>query len=236
MTSSSCTYVEAVSKVPIEIWLRIALIAASDTRCLVANREQARTTPLDNSPALRYNIPSSNLTPGSAPLTPLGPVTGSVSEIGAQERTLSTDYFSVQTIRSRRRSRHEEGTLSLTAPQRDDNHNTRNSHDVELLASGTAASGAATPAISLGISQPEIDVLSGWKVSSREPAVEEAVFEPRELLSSLSRTCRHLRSLIWPYITGTLSIPLAVLQSHSFDLHKDLTDRVTSLQRYVRLV
>jgi hypothetical protein len=236
MTSSSCTRIEAVSKVPIEIWLRIALFAGSDITCPKSNRKQALTIPLDNSPAIRYNIPSSNLTPGSAPLTPLGPVTGSVSDVGSQDRTLSTDYFSFHSTWSRRESRDEEGSRSTTVPQWNDDNSMRSSHAVELLASGTAASGAATPSISLGIPPLGIDELSGLKADIYPQTNEEAAIRPRELLFALSQTCRHLRSLIWPYITGTLSIPLAVLQSRSFDIQKDLNDRVTLLQRHVRLV
>lgn len=236
MTSGSCTPTEAVFDIPIEIWLRIALYASSDTICVHSKRKQALTIPSDTSSSIRYNIPSSNLTPGSAPLTPLGPVIGSVSDLGIQDRTLSTDYFSIETPRSRRGSRHDDGSGSIAATQGADNLAIRNNHTVELLASNVAASGAATPSILLGSPPPRNDNLLGWKADAGSSTSEAVALAPRELLCALSRTCRHLRSLIWPHITGTLSIPLAILQSRSFDIQEELTDRVTLLRRHVRLV
>jgi hypothetical protein len=241
-------------RLPIEIWLRIALFASDD----MATREKQQPSIEVASPAglnRRYFIPPPNLTPGSAPLTPLGAIDGGSSRNDQNSHThLSSDYFGTWGFDARGASldgpEHSEtsiGGVTQSASR-------RGSETIELLASRslsvrpeTMASYARTPGISLDGPIPDrlsSAVIPGRddleqlqsRVKSENHADQNCAPTALLTLSALSETCRHLRTLIWPLLVGKLKLSLSALHDNSVDRIADIRSRVSLLRGHVRLV
>ena len=199
----------AVLRIPSEIWLRIAL--RTEELSLPPPSEPVPVTLAV--PARSYMDLPTNLAPGSAPLTPLGPVsTGAISNEGAW----GNDYFGLGSGNT--------GTVSPQASNLDSVH----------------AQGGPTHE-STGRSRSSIPDKAAIDELNRS-SVDRGSLEDRlnlgraamDVLLILSTTCKTLRSTIWPLLNGQLRVSLSALSSKSDKLRQDIWDRISAWAGHVR--
>jgi hypothetical protein len=199
----------AALRIPSEIWLRIALRTQE-----LSETKPSEPVPVTLAvPARSYMDLPSNLAPGSAPLTPLGPVsTGAISNEGAW----GNDYFGLGS-----------GTTGTASPQ------------ASNLDSAHAQAGPAFRSTGrLRSSVPDkaaIDKLN--EDSENRDSCEDKLDLGRaakDVLLILSTTCKSLRSTIWPLLNGQLRVSLSALSSNSDKSRQDIWDRISAWAGHVR--
>jgi hypothetical protein len=217
MSDGSLEHVSAVHKLPSELWLHISILAAY----LDQQEKAALSLSLDrpSSSINRFVVLPPNLTPGSAPLTPLGPIT-EPSRLGS---STGGDYFGVWGNASGFVLAGEQTLLPSSSR--------RGSESLQLLAShpipigdGTPerqahAPQGRTPSISLDVPEDSVDhpFVGGSalqnKINPIDPVDISTRSDPKKLrndsirmLAILSQVCRTIREAVWPLVIGRITL------------------------------
>ena len=199
----------AVCRIPSEIWFRIALLAEEQAEGVPHKRTHIVPGPSSRS---YIDLPS-NLVPGSAPLTPLGPV-------NASDRTDSSswgnDYFG---------SRSRDAAPALSQGTSPDFFLNPGSMSVDSAGQSQDDDASATDR-------------HGLDLRYDDARRSENTLGPtsKKLLLVVSMACKALRASVWPLLIGRLRLSLSALTAAANDPSDDIWKRVAVWTGHVRCV